>query len=149
MDRDGALIGVTSELASIYEAAVVRVWTPAGLVTLDRDGARGEASWVPAAGEAIFVITAHNPGDERLGTEGNAVNHARLVADIDARHLTAWRATGGAEDLEGHQEESLAVHGLSESDAIELGRAYGQDAIFEWTAAGRRLIWCDDARRKL
>jgi hypothetical protein len=65
-----------------------------------------------------------------------------LVNEIRSRALTWWCAEGG--DACGtHREESVAVVGLSDAAARELGRRFGQDAIFAWTPDAWRVLACD------
>ncbi|MEV5332734.1 DUF3293 domain-containing protein [Streptomyces werraensis] len=43
-----------------------------------------------------------------------------------------------------HQEESVAVAGLSDAAARALGRRFGQDALFAWTPDASRVLACDN-----
>ncbi|MFE1286882.1 DUF3293 domain-containing protein [Streptomyces sp. NPDC058751] len=49
---------------------------------------------------------------------------------------------GGGDARGSHTEESVAVVSMSEDAARELGRRFGQDAIFTWTPDAWRLSAC-------
>ncbi|MFB7246658.1 DUF3293 domain-containing protein [Streptomyces populi] len=96
----------------------------------------------PADGAALHVITAWNPRGRTSSAEYNAHAHGLLLDELDRRRLAWWPAAGG--DTSGtHTEESVAVVGMSEDAARELGRRFGQDAIFTWTPDTWRLSACD------
>jgi hypothetical protein len=91
------------------------------------------------------VITAHNPGGRLAPDADNAAAQARLVTELNERGLAWWPAAGG--DLSWtHVEESAAVIGMDEADAIALGAQFGQDAIFVLTPADRRVVGCAQQR---
>ncbi|MET7539616.1 DUF3293 domain-containing protein [Streptomyces sp. NPDC005507] len=59
--------------------------------------------------------------------EDNACAQALLHDELDRRSLAWWPAAGG--DAHGtHIEQSVAIAGLSDSAARELGRCFGQEA---------------------
>jgi hypothetical protein len=90
------------------------------------------------------VITAHNPGG-RLSGADNAAAQTQLVAVLEERGLTWWPAAGGDPSWT-HVEESAAVIGMDEADAIALGAQFGQDAIFVLTPADRQVVGCAQRR---
>ncbi|MFH9983923.1 DUF3293 domain-containing protein [Streptomyces sp. NPDC017179] len=88
------------------------------------------------------MITAWNPRGRTASAEDNARAQDVLLDEIRRRGLTWWPAEGG--DACGtHREESVAVVGLSDTTARELGRRFGQDAIFAWTPGAWRVLACD------
>lgn len=93
----------------------------------------------------VFVITAWDPGLDRLEVVINRERQRALEADL--RQLTAdlWPAVGFDPDSK-HYEEGVAVSGLHEEDAIRLGSRYGQNAIFAWTPTTWMILSCLDAR---
>jgi hypothetical protein len=91
------------------------------------------------------VITAHNPGGRPASGSDNAAAQAQLVAELEERGLTWWPAAGGDPSWT-HVEDSAAVIGMGEADAIALAAQFRQDAIFVLTPADRRLIGCADSR---
>jgi hypothetical protein len=89
------------------------------------------------------VITAWNPRGRTASPDANAHAHRLLLAEVRRRGLTWWPAEGG--DVRGtHREESVAVVGLSDTAARDLGRHFGQDAVFAWTPDAWRVLACDN-----
>ncbi|WP_217568123.1 DUF3293 domain-containing protein [Streptomyces sp. GbtcB7] len=96
----------------------------------------------PAGNTALHVITAWNPRGHTASAEYNAHAQSLLIDELNRQRLTWWPAAGG--DARGtHVEESVAVTGMSDSAARELGRRFGQDAIFTWTPDAWRVSSCD------
>jgi hypothetical protein len=91
------------------------------------------------------VITAHNPGGRLASGADNAAAQAQLAAELDQRGLTWWPAAGG-DPFWTHVEDSAAVIGMDEADAISLGAQFGQDAIFVLTPADRQVVGCAQRR---
>ena len=94
-----------------------------------------------ARGVQIHVITAWNPGDERPSSEINEVRNQELRAEISARGLEALEALG-SDPNSPHAEKSWAVVGMTDDTAIELGRKYGQVAVFFITRARQWVLGC-------
>jgi hypothetical protein len=130
-----------------YRAAVVEVETPTGVIVVGPRhilGTRGAE--FPALGvEKIHVITADNPNGEILSVDANIAGREALQAEVGRRGLTFWPARGGDIAWE-HVEESFAVLGLSDEEALVLGRRFGQDAIFAWSSDRWLLASCDGQR---
>ncbi|WP_317446370.1 DUF3293 domain-containing protein [Streptomyces collinus] len=88
------------------------------------------------------MITAWNPRGRTASADDNARAQGLLVNEVRSRNLMWWSAEGG--DACGtHREESVAVAGLTDAAARELGRRFGQDAIFAWTPDAWRVLACD------
>lgn len=96
----------------------------------------------------VHVLTAWNPYSDLLAHDENESAQARLRAALDARRLAVHPAVGRDPHAGGRgwAEPSLLVEGLSRAQALELGRAFEQHAIFEVdSAAGElRLVACRD-----
>ena len=98
-------------------------------------------SFPEPSGRTIHVITAFNPGGRTAPAEENDRAQSMLTDELVRRHVTWWRATGG--DAAGvHVEQSAAVVGMSDTEAREVGRRLGQDAVFAWTPNSWRLLSC-------
>jgi hypothetical protein len=131
---------------SAYSDAVVRIEAPSGVIWVRPAPISTTSGRYPEpAGRAICVITAHNPGGRLAADADNAAAQARLVTELDERGLAWWPAAGGDPSWT-HVEESAAVIGIDEADAIALGAQFGQDAIFVLTPADRRVVGCDRQR---
>ncbi len=90
-------------------------------------------------GVQIHVITAWNPGDERPRGEINEARNQELRAEISARGLEALEALG-SDPNSSHSEKSWAVVGMTDDTAIELGRKYGQVAVFRITESQQSVL---------
>ncbi|MEU4036033.1 DUF3293 domain-containing protein [Streptomyces collinus] len=127
-----------------YRSAVVDIRFAERTVRVEsRPSGTVEGSYPDAAsGAAIHVITAWNPLGRTASDDTNAYAQALLLDEVRRRDLTWWSAVGG--DVGGtHSEESVAVVGLGDAAARDLGRRFGQDAIFAWGADAWRLLACD------
>ncbi|MDL5158682.1 DUF3293 domain-containing protein [Actinomycetospora termitidis] len=89
----------------------------------------------------VHVLTAHNPGPERLDAAENQRRQEALVAELPAE-VETWCGDAGAVDGS-HVEESVVVRRLSDETAVALAARYGQDAIFRWTAEAWSILPCD------
>jgi 5,10-methylenetetrahydrofolate reductase len=94
------------------------------------------------SGRTIHVITAANPYGRPASDEDNDRAHQALLQEL--REFVTFLAVGG--DPGGsHTEQSVAVVGLRDAEAVELGRRFHQDAVFAWTPQSLTLISCESA----
>ncbi|MGX5187524.1 DUF3293 domain-containing protein [Streptomyces avermitilis] len=100
-----------------------------------------EGHFPEPAGRTIHVITACNPYGRTASAEDNGRAQALLFEEIGRRRLAWWPAAGGTV-CGAHIEESAALVGLSDVEARELGRHFGQDAVFAWTPDAWSLLSC-------
>ncbi|MFJ6539560.1 DUF3293 domain-containing protein [Streptomyces sp. NPDC091385] len=100
-----------------------------------------EGAFPEPSGRTLHVVTAFNPRGRVVAAEDNARAHALLLAWLGRGGHTWWPATGSS-PCGTHAEESVAVTGLSDAEARALGRRFGQDAVFAWSRAERRLLAC-------
>jgi Protein of unknown function (DUF3293) len=96
----------------------------------------------PLDASPVHVLTAHNPGAARPGAAANRARQRALEADLAAGSLAVTRAVASAEDGT-HAEESAAVVGWDDDEALALARRYGQDAIFRWSPDAWAVVPCD------
>lgn len=129
---------VSAEAIALYESALYCIEQPSRPVIELRIGVTSPelaALYREHSAAAMGFITACNPGGPVSDAENEAAM-ARLHADVQALGLIALPGTGRdsnpASDWPG--EPSLAVFGISRSQACELGQRYGQDAIV-WAGA--------------
>ena len=131
---------------SAYIDAVLRIGAPSGVIWVRPAPVSTTSGEYPDPdGRAICVITAHNPGGRVASGADNAAAQAQLVAELEKRGLTWWPAAGGDPSWT-HVEDSAAVIGMDEADAIALGAQFGQDAIFMLTPADRQVVGCAERR---
>jgi hypothetical protein len=107
-------------------------------------GQRGRWPWPTQ--EPVPILTAWDPGEERLELEVNRRLGAELATDLRPRSRRLLEAVGVGADS-GHREEGLAALGLSVDQAVEIGAHYRQDAIFVWAPDAWSLVSCRDERR--
>lgn len=133
----------------LYQRAVVDVELPAGPVRISPAPPGVAVGRFPVPhGETVHVVTAHNPRGARASRRHNHRAHQELLGLLRRRGLSWWPAVGG--DPEGrHTEASAAVVGLSDDEARALGREFGQDAVFAWSAPAWRLLACFGAEEAL
>ncbi len=96
----------------------------------------------PLGTSPVHVLTAHNPGADRPGPVENRRRQEALEAELAGRGLVVTRAVASAEDGT-HAEESAAVAGWDDAEALALARRYGQDAIFRWSPDAWAVVPCD------
>ncbi len=103
---------------------------------------------VPAAGwpSDFHVITAYNP-KRILSEPENVAADTRLRVQLEQEQIAHFRITGCSADL-AHQEASWGVIGISLGRAIEIGRQYGQNAIFEVLNGEAFVVSCDNLDRQ-
>lgn len=99
-----------------------------------------------AAGGAIYVITAYNPGGQVRDEAANERAQNRLKDELGRQRAVTWQAWGGDRAWR-HVEPSVAVLGIGMSRALALGRAYRQEAIFALTPAALRVVECQGTRQ--
>jgi hypothetical protein len=102
--------------------------------------------WPWAAPSPVFVLTAWDPGDERFDLPANRARQAALNAELRRGARNTWVARG-ADPETGYRDEGVAVAGVDEREALELGTRYGQDAVFAWTPNEWAIVACDGTRR--
>jgi hypothetical protein len=103
----------------------------------------GAADVFPLGNETVHILTAFVSA-ERHSPENELRQH-RLLDELGARGSTLLPALGG--DSGGaHTEDSVAVIGLTDYEALAVGKSYAQDAIFRWTASEFALVACADGR---
>ena len=130
------------ERFGFYRATVVEAEVVPGKTSV-LSGAGATPDW-PFPG-VVHVITGHDPAGEHLGAQANAAAN-RAVA-VSVMELGGRFVIGAGTAVDGsHAEESLVVWGLTRDQAVAVGRAARQDAIFELDAEEIRLVPCSDDR---
>lgn len=95
------------------------------------------------SGATVHILTADNPGGQVQSDEANRAAYDALLGALSCRDVEVTPAVG--HDVEGtHVEASVAVTGLTDEEAIQLGEKFGQQAIFAWCPNSWNLIRCSD-----
>ncbi len=89
-------------------------------------------------------VTAFNPGSIVLAHEENTARQRELERVVAAQGLAAYSGEGVGDDSRWPAESSLLVLGIGRSDAVQLGRRFGQLAIvYGELGEEAELIVCD------
>ncbi len=81
--------------------------------------------------DPIHFISAWNPRNQHLHPLANRTLHQQLDDWIHDHDLPIWEGTGFASDGSWRQ-EGFALVGLSRQQALDVGRRWGQESIWEW-----------------
>lgn len=92
--------------------------------------------------EPCHVITAWNPDSLLTSEDENTEANARLAATIIRHGGTVERVVGRSSDST-WSEDSFLVVGVSREQAVEIGRSFGQLAIFELDRHSVHVVRCD------
>ncbi|MFE9538978.1 DUF3293 domain-containing protein [Streptomyces sp. NPDC006691] len=132
---------------SHYLRAVVDIAFPAHSIRVAAGPSDGGVTSLPYPFNdvhSIHIVTAFNPGGRNTSVRANLRAQHELLHSIGLNRLQWWPAVGG--DLaDTHAEISAAVVGMDDAQARNLGRRFGQDAVFAWSPASWRLLACTDA----
>ena len=90
-----------------------------------------------------FVITAWNPFSKQLSLDENRRRNSELENDLLAVNAELLKAIGRSNDWKWF-EESFAVRNIALKEIIQKARKYQQNAIFQVTTEGRKVIYCID-----
>lgn len=94
----------------------------------------------------IHVITAFNPFEQVLDSPENERRNSVLADFLGAKGFE-FQSVLGRSVTGTWSEPSFAIHGMTRSEACELGRLFGQRAIFELDEDTLRVISVDGQER--
>lgn len=135
----GTMPPTAAELQRAYTASIVEVDLPEQTYCRSPSDSVSTEPYPHTLRPHCWVITAHNPGSVLLTKESNAERHGQLMCDVVQTTLPYFTARGRSRDSS-WQEASLAVVGLSEAEAMRLGRKYEQIAVFLMDSRGVRVV---------
>ena len=90
----------------------------------------------------VHIITAYNPAGVEIDAASNRRLHEALGTALDEHEVVS--SAGSARDGS-MAEPGYAVLGLSLDEAIELGRQFGQRAVYRWTADALTIVGVNEA----
>ena len=96
--------------------------------------------------EYFHIITAYNPG-KIISDEDNASADEELRRDLECRGLRYLRIKGYSPDQK-HHEQGWMIEDITREQALEIGRRYGQNAIFEIEKGVLFVIGCLSGARQ-
>ena len=129
-----------------YARTVVEIAGPRGTLTVAAAPPGEVGAWPWGTPDALFLLTAWDPGDERPGLHENRRRQASLEEDVGRLTDARWDAVG-VDPETGRREEGVVAGRLSEAEATALGARYGQDAVFRWTPDAWEIVACTGERR--
>jgi hypothetical protein len=128
-----------------FAEAIVRIDLMTGPAVLAPE-AFGEVGRFPFEAP-VHIITAYNPAGVEIDAGSNRRFHDALCSAVGTRQ--AFSTVGSARDGS-MAEPGYAVLGLTLAEAIELGRRFGQRAIYRWTTDALTIVGVDeDNERRL
>ncbi len=113
-----------------YTSTIVTVELPSGVLTVTPTDAPASGTLPVALSEPVHVVTAWNPGSQRLPDDENDRRNDALRRELDHRDA-AWYPARGCSPDGSWCEDSFAVSGWTRPDACALARAHDQAAVFE------------------
>jgi hypothetical protein len=132
---------------SSYERTVVEILRPGRSSLRVRAAPEvDQGSWPWPDRQPVHLLTAWDPGLERLGVDVNRMRQATLRAELGLLSGQLLVAIG-VDSATGRREEGVAVRGVPEAEILALGVRYGQDAVFAWTPAQWVIVACQGGRR--
>ena len=135
-----------SELEAAYRATTYRIFLPGGYADL-RLGEANETlnTWLKKNGCTAFAImTAYNPGADRLDAGKNAERQSQLECDLLEGNYEPYAGENVADDANWPVEETCFVPDIAQEDACALAEDYGQNAIVCGDADGiPKLVWIE------
>ncbi len=115
---------IEAHLASAYRNTTYRVFFPDEAVDI-RIGEHQPRLDELLGGQSWAFVSAENPGSRQSGD--NAERHGRLVERL--KGFECYSGLGIPDEGDWPPEKSLLVSGISEQEAIKIGREFGQNAI--------------------
>jgi acetyl esterase/lipase len=138
--------GIVAFLETVrLESQLADLWRRAVLEVQSEDGEVHPASIAKREGRAIHLVTAWNPGGEQRSAAANEAANAELEAELERRGLR-WLPATGRDESSSWAEPGFCVVGLDRVEAAELGRRYGQLAIYEINGEETAAVFCDSGR---
>jgi len=125
-----------------FAQAVVRLDLPGGEVVLTpTERLRGGA--FPFA-DPVHIVTAYNPAGLESDEAANRERHVALGHALAGRPLVASTGSGPDGSM---PEPGYAILDTTLNEAIDLGRRFGQRAIYQWAPDWLDIVGVSEAAR--
>jgi len=138
----GRVMAIPPELLTAYKATAFRVSGAGGAFTLRHGHHSAEADRLltqHGAAEWAYV-TASNPGSVPMTDDENERRNRELRDHVDSLGLTWLPGEGVPVAGDWPAEESVLVLGMPLTEALELGRRFGQVAVLAGRLGGRAAV---------
>ncbi len=131
------------EMWDAFAEAIVRIDLTTGPAVLAPEAFVGVGRFPFDA--PVHIITAYNPAGVEIDAGSNGRHHLALGHALAAHEVLP--TVGSARDGS-MAEPGYAVLGLSLDEATELGRQFGQRAIYRWAADALTIVGVGDATER-
>lgn len=128
------------DLWEAFSRAVVRIDLPEGSKILRPAGSSKRSASPNDAfpfDAPVHIVTAYNPNGIIADDEENRTAHARLTQAVST--MRCYSTVGSAEDGS-FAEPGVAIADIDLSTALDLGREFGQAAIYCWTSDALTIV---------
>lgn len=135
-----------SELEAAYRATAYRIFLPGGALDLRIDQAcPGLAAWLAEDDvDCWAILTAWNPGSERLSDQDNVARQSNLEVRLLELGFEPFAGENLADAGDWPAEDSCFVGGMSAEEALAVAAEFGQAAIVGGGADGvPKLLWTE------
>ena len=135
-----------SDLAAAYRATTYRVFLPGGPQDLRIGQASPELSAWLADNEvdAWAVLTAWNPGSEKLSEQENVARQSQLEVRLLELGYEPFAGENLADAGDWPAEDTCFVGGMAAGEALAMAAGFGQAAIVVGGGDGTpKLMWTD------
>ena len=122
--------------------SMIEAWKVA-VVTVEFEGATVHPSVLATRfDKPVHMVTAWNPGAVEREPEVNARASAELKAELEDKKLPIFPGVG-RDAASSWEEPGFAIVGLSRADIKDIGRRYGQVAVYEFNPdSTKSIVWC-------
>ena len=97
---------------------------------------------------AVHIVTAHNPRGVMSDEASNGLAHQALIERAAAMEVGTIATEGSAPDGS-MREPGLLMIGLARAEAVSMGRAFAQSAIYEWAPDRLEIVGVLDPGTRL
>jgi len=139
-------LGVVAFLETVRaERRLEELWRDAVLEVTSDEAVVHPSAIAKSEGQAVHLITAWNPRGEGTPVPENELANVELAAELDRRSLR-WLPAVGRDPSATWLEPGFCLIGVGRDEAAELGRSFGQLAVYEVDVDEVAVIWCDSGR---
>lgn len=140
------LRGIAAFLEAVRaEHALTTLWAAAALEVQTPGGAVHPQVLATELGAPVWLVTGWNPGGTETEAAANEAANLELRQALAAAGISFHEAVG-ADVGSSWREPGYCLWGIERDVAVELGRRFGQLAVYEIDASGVSAVWCESMR---